>query len=330
MRFESSVTSISWIPSEAVSGLVKVPMDLGIGHYDEPPPEHIKPEDLEKLRADHRFRFANHLAVWVEVEDGQIVDTGYSGGGLVGSTRITTGFSVSLPGIGFPLIQELPVIKDGKARFQQTAGGRTGAPMPRTVDHPPYVRITAPSAWSTLALTVTANGDSEFELLGASPFPRHWVYGPDGEIAAKSGLIDFSEWARVHDHDHSPWHDFEREVLMSDVESKVERELSNVVMSGQPDLHGIEEGSNLIEQGQPGGSIYLILDGMLRVSVDGKEVAELGPGAIVGERAVLEGGSATATVTAMTPVRVAEVPADDLDRDALERVAEGHRREEIV
>ena len=30
------------------------------------------------------FRFANHLAAWVEIEEGRIVDAGYSGGGLMG------------------------------------------------------------------------------------------------------------------------------------------------------------------------------------------------------------------------------------------------------
>jgi hypothetical protein len=39
MRIESSVTAISWIPSEAIEGLPKIPFDLGIGHYDEPPPD---------------------------------------------------------------------------------------------------------------------------------------------------------------------------------------------------------------------------------------------------------------------------------------------------
>jgi len=174
----------------------------------------------------------------------------------------------------------------------------------------------------------SADGDAEFELVGASPFPRHWLYDTQGELAGKSGLIDFGEWTRVHDHDRTPWHDYERAALMSEVESQIERDLSKAVMSGRPKLTSVEEGSNLIDQGQPGGTIYLILDGMLRVSVDGEEVAELGPGAIVGERAVLEGGLATATVTAMTPVRAAALPAEQLDRSALEEVASGHHRED--
>ena len=38
---ESSVTAISWIPREAIQGLPKIPFDLGIGHYDEPPPDQL-------------------------------------------------------------------------------------------------------------------------------------------------------------------------------------------------------------------------------------------------------------------------------------------------
>ena len=74
MRHESSVTSISWIPSEAMSGPMRVPMDLGIGHYDEAPPDRIGADDLERLRAEDRYRFANDLRAWVEVDNGEIVD----------------------------------------------------------------------------------------------------------------------------------------------------------------------------------------------------------------------------------------------------------------
>ena len=115
---------------------------------------------------------------------------------------------------------------------------------------------------------------------------------------------------------------------MSHVESQVERNLAPTVMASHPDLVKIDEGSKLIEQGQPGSTIYLVVDGMLRVEVDGEEVAELGPGAIVGERAVLEGGIATATVTAMTKINVARLPVAELDRSDLNRVAAGHHQEE--
>lgn len=328
VRFEAAVSSISWIPSEAMTGPMRIPMDLGIGHYDPPPPDRIASGDLDDLCAADRFRFANHLSAWVEVEDGEIIDAGYAGEALVGSTTAKLGLSVTIAGVGFPVLQADPVVEDGTARFVQTAGGRTGAPLPRRIDRPPFVRMTAPTAWTTLALTITSDGSTAFELLGASPFPRHWVYGPDGELAGKSGVIDFSEWTRVHDHDRTPWHDYERAALMASVESQVERSLSSAVMSTKPEMVKVTDGERLITQGEPGSSIYLILDGMLKVDVDGESVAELGPGAIIGERAILETGRATATVTAMTPVRAARIPADDLDRSDLEEVAATHRRED--
>ena len=37
MRVESSATSLSWIPSEAVTGVVKTAFTAGVAHYDEPP-----------------------------------------------------------------------------------------------------------------------------------------------------------------------------------------------------------------------------------------------------------------------------------------------------
>jgi hypothetical protein len=307
---------------------MRVPMDLGVGHYDPPPPDRVDPDVIERLRSDDAFRFVNRLSAWIDVDDGRIVGAGYSGGGIVGSTTARLGVSLTFPGVAFPVLQDEPAIEDGAARFVQTAGGRTGAPLPRRIDRPPYVRITAPTAWTTLGLTIRADGSSTFDVVGASPFPRHWIYGDDGALAAKSGVIDFNEWTRLYDHTRTPWHDVQRAALVADVESEVERRLSLTVMGAKPALRKIGEGEVLIEQGAPGETIYLILDGMLHVDVDGTCVAELGPGAIVGERAILEGGRATATVTAQTPIRVAAIPAAALDRAELEAVATHHRNEE--
>lgn len=89
MRIESSVTSLSWIPSEAVTGLNKAIFGTGFTHYDEPPPDAIA--DLEALRAADRFRFANLLVGWIDVIDGRIVDAGYAGGCLMGATTVAVG-----------------------------------------------------------------------------------------------------------------------------------------------------------------------------------------------------------------------------------------------
>ena len=56
MRIESSVISISWIPSEAIKGAgTRVPFEMGIAHYDAPLPETV--DDLEALRRADAFRF---------------------------------------------------------------------------------------------------------------------------------------------------------------------------------------------------------------------------------------------------------------------------------
>jgi CRP-like cAMP-binding protein len=60
----------------------------------------------------------------------------------------------------------------------------------------------------------------------------------------------------------------------------------------------------LITQGEDATQVYLILDGTFVVERDGEQVAEIGPGAVVGERAALEGGVRTATLRATTRARV--------------------------
>ena len=54
----------------------------------------------------------------------------------------------------------------------------------------------------------------------------------------------------------------------------------------------------LTEQGQQGDEVFLLLDGVLAVEVDGEPLADVGPGAILGERAALEGGARTSTLRA--------------------------------
>ena len=334
MRIESSVTSISWIPSEAVSALsLKMPFEMGIAHYDEAPPEQLAPGDLIRLRDADRFRFANRLSAWVEVDDGRIVDFGYGNdcGGLIGSTTLRIGKrSSTFEATALDDIRRQPEVVDGSVTFTVTAGGRTGVPAPRRVKHKPFVQVSAPLAWSTLALTIHADGRTEGSLTGASPFPRHWVYDADGALAAKSGTIDFKEWYRTAFGEHSPWGDQDSPALATAVETALERRLSAQIMRGgaKPKIRKLDAGALLTEQGQIGDELYLLLDGVLSVEVDGEPLAELGPGVVLGERAMLEGGTRTATLRAVTSAKVAVAGADDIDPAALDELREGHRREE--
>ena len=76
----------------------------------------------------------------------------------------------------------------------------------------------------------------------------------------------------------------------------------------KPKIRTVAEGETLVRQGEPGTDVFLILDGIFVVEVDDEVVAEIGPGAVVGERAALLNGKRTATLWARTPGRVASVP----------------------
>jgi len=331
MRYEGSVTSLSWIPSEAITGVMRVPIDAGVGHYDDPPPDVIS--DLEGLRAADRFRFANALRAWVDVgDDGQITDAGYAGGGLIGATTLKLGaLTYTFQAVKLTDLQRPPERGDGWVRFSQTVGGRAGSPMPRTIARPPFVLWTAPLVWTTLSLTLYADGHTDFAMTGASPFPRHWIYDSAGQLASKSGITDFKDWiSRSFGTEHSPWGNEDSPQLVTAVETALERALSIQLMHGdqKPAFTSLAAGETLVRQGDRGSDMYLLLDGVIRVDQDGDQLAEYGPGAILGERSHLEGGIRTSTLTAVTACRVASVPAAEFDHDMLSELAGGHRRED--
>jgi Cyclic nucleotide-binding domain len=329
MRIDSSVTSITWIPTEAIQGLPKLPFELGIARYDDPPPDRIV--DLDAMHEHEMFRQANELNAFIDVEDGEIVGQGYTGRGWIGAARIKLGpRELAFAPVQYPLLQAEPELGDGWVKFIQSAGGHMGLPAPRRVSGKPFFRITSASAWTTLELILYADGTSKHNLAGASPFPRHWVYDKHGDLVEKSGSIDFEKWYRESHGQNTPWGDEESPALVTAVESELERKLSASIMRGDAklDRRKLGEGETLVEQGAEGRELYLLLDGVLEVAVDGEPVAEVGPGALLGERALLEGGRRTATLRARTRARIAVVPADAVDQTALPKLAASHRRED--
>ena len=146
--------------------------------------------------------------------------------------------------------------------------------------------------------------------MGASPFPRHWIYDHEGRLVEKSGVIDFGKWFsdsfgdRRRGEQDSP-------AVVAAVESALERSMPDAIMRGgaKPTIRTLAEDEVLVRQGQPGTEVFLILDGIFVVEVDDREIAEIGPGAVVGERSALADGMRTATLRARTRARVASVPA---------------------
>ena len=329
MRSEGSVTAVSWIPSESVTGAVfRAPFEVGIAHYDEPPPSVLS--NVEALIESDRARFINRLQAWIEVDDGVVIDHGHAGTGRIGSTTLRLGSrDLTFAAVPLPDRRRAEPVGTHSVRFEQTTGGRTGVPAPRRVSRPPYVQIAAPLAWTTLSLTLHADGTQAFELSGASPFPRHWLYDGNSRLVAKSGTIDFQRWSTEAFGRHTPWGDTDSPAFVSEIESALERELSMRIMrsGARPEIRRLRDGERLTEQGERADELFLLLDGVLRVDVDGKAVAEIGPGAVLGERAILESGHRTASLTAVTRCTVAVADRGSVDMASLKRIADTHRRE---
>lgn len=335
MRISSRVFSISWIPIESVRGLLRKGFDYKLAHYDQPPPDAVTAAGkLHELRDADAFRFANLLSAWIDVDDGKVVDAGYSDetGLVMGSTEVrVAGIGARFCAISLPELRQEPVVERGRARFVQTVGGRTGAPLPRPVRHPPFFQWQAPVVWTTLALTLGADQTTEVELIGASAFPRHWVYDHEGKLRWKSGLTDQKTWVRSSFGDRTPWGAQDSPALVTAAGDEYERQLSAEFLKpgARTKIRRVREGEFVTRQGEPGGEVFLLLDGVLGVEVDGQRVSEVGPGAILGERALLEGGKRTSTLVAVTPARLAVAGPDLIDLPRLERVAQLHRSEEL-
>jgi hypothetical protein len=330
MRIESSVTSISWIPSEAVAGVTRISFDSGVTHYDDPPPDEWK--DLDSVVGPEGARFANDLRAWIEVEDGRITGHGQGGGGRVSNTLMRlAGMRVQVEAVVYPELRTEPVVGEDFVRFTQTTGGRPGMTVPRLVKDAPFVTTQGPAVWTTLALTLYADGSTGRELVGASSFPRHWIYDANGKLAGKSALIDFKTWWRTAAVAGSPWQGHDSAVLAVDAETSLERRLSLIIMRGggaKPRVTKVKAGATIMAEGEAADDIVLVLDGLVEIDVGGTTLASLGPGSILGERASLEQGRRTATVRAVTNCRIVSYLAADLSPEDLRELATGHHRED--
>ncbi len=78
-------------------------------------------------------------------------------------------------------------------------------------------------------------------------------------------------------------------------------------------------GQELFQRGDPGDRLYVVARGRLRIAVNSSEGRELsvrfaGPGDVLGEIAVVDGGARTADVTAVNAVQVIGIAAADFNR----------------
>lgn len=95
------------------------------------------------------------------------------------------------------------------------------------------------------------------------------------------------------------------------------------------ELESHPEGAAVVKEGGYANDFYAIEDGTAKVEREGQHLADLGPGDVFGEQALLEGEQRSATVTATSPMRVIKIAHWELDkmkRDMPEVVAELNRQ----
>jgi hypothetical protein len=298
-----------------------LPFGLGVAHYDQPPPDELP--DVAALLSTDAIRLANQLRAWVEVEGGRIVAHGASGGGRIGSTTVRLASrGLTFAGVALPDLTPGPDVRPDRARFTQTAGGHTGAPVPRAVPHPPFWRLTAPIAWSTIALTLGADGSATAEIAAASRFPRHYLYDGAGHLTHKTAVIRYKDWIRRCGVDDSPWGGGGTPVPVAAVRGPAERSLADAILvARQYRQHRLPEGALLSERPIAATEVHLLLDGLLLIEIDRHAGLEVGPGAIFDPARRTPFSREHVTVRARTPCRLAVLPRDRLDDPALLGVA---------
>ncbi len=82
---------------------------------------------------------------------------------------------------------------------------------------------------------------------------------------------------------------------------------------------GFRPGQAIVQQGQVGNGLFIVVAGTARVVTGDQELAHLGPGDVVGELSVIDQEPRVATVTAQGPVACLALASWDLlallDRD---------------
>jgi CRP-like cAMP-binding protein len=76
----------------------------------------------------------------------------------------------------------------------------------------------------------------------------------------------------------------------------------------------VAEGQVIVREGETGHEFFVILEGDIEITSQGKPVATRGGGDFVGEIALLEETKRTATVTAKTPLHVLVLTRQDFRR----------------
>ena len=105
----------------------------------------------------------------------------------------------------------------------RTAGGRPGFSFLKPSTRWPFL-VTRPfSIWTTIELTIRADGSSSQRLTGASPFPRHWLYDDGGRLVERAALTRANLWASTVFGTHTPWGGQDQTPVVAPPETELEQ-----------------------------------------------------------------------------------------------------------
>ena len=232
MRIEHSVTTHLVDPVDVDDGHERAASEVGVAHYDHPRPMRSAPTSRRPCRscvAADRFRFANHLRRCDRRRRRRHDHRGrVPAGGRIGATTLRVGHRASrVAAVSLPDRQAEPEVGDGWVRFTQTAGGRTG--VPDAADRSAGRRSSstgAPTAWSTLELTMLRRRPHEHRLVGASHVPPPLGLRHRRQARGQDRADRHPRTGPAHAFGkHTPWGDEDSPALVTAVETALEREL---------------------------------------------------------------------------------------------------------
>jgi len=75
-------------------------------------------------------------------------------------------------------------------------------------------------------------------------------------------------------------------------------------LAREADELAFSPGEQIVREGSLGETVFVVMEGRAKVTRNGRRVGEVLPGDFFGELSAIDGGPRTATITAVTPVRV--------------------------
>lgn len=142
-----------------------------------------------------------------------------------------------------------------------------------------------------------------FELLELYLEPK-----PDGGDAAKDAVCKLDSWldrcrsGEIRELRYRLW-GLRSTILFDNVDGEALAKLAVHV-----DEVSVDPDQPVVEQGEPGDALYVILSGALKVERNGEQVAKMGAGQCFGELALIDGSTRTASVTTTKRTRMLRLP----------------------